>query len=219
MYWKNKWCAGLAVMLLGLTAVPGGAYEANDKILSVGAILSPVELGSDWGEVNVEDLSRYMAHDAKLGEPGVGFEVQAFYFLNPHVAVGVDLSHEWFLKEVSSGWYVNGWTHQQRYMLASRIYANPEAPYKVYLALGGGVALTKMTMEFTTEESFKDTGFGYYAGLGVEKKWGKHWGLGLEARYNGNDFDVSRRVGNNDLVHIYRQANFLSAVLQVNYQL
>ena len=73
------------------------AYETKDVMVSIGAITSPVELGSDWGEVNVEDRTLGITHDAKLGEPGVGLDLQVFYFLNPHIAVGVDLSHQLFV--------------------------------------------------------------------------------------------------------------------------
>ena len=197
----------------------GESYAAKDVLFSVGFLVSPVELGSDWGEVNVQNATLDMTHDAKLGEPGLGFDLQAFYFLHPRLALGLDFSSEWFLEEYSSGWWVDGATQQQRYFAAARIFINPEDSYKLYLALGAGIAHTKMTMEFDSQEDFKDTGFGYYAGIGVEKQLGPHWAIGLEARYNGNKFDDTHLAHNGNIMHVYKQANYLSAVLRMNYKL
>lgn len=55
------------------------------------------------GEVNIRDITAGVEHDSKLGEPGLGMEVQALYFVHPRVAVGVEASQEWFTKELSSG--------------------------------------------------------------------------------------------------------------------
>lgn len=210
------------VWLIGWLLCWGGtldAYEPGDIVLSAGMITSPVELGTDWGEVNIENAALGITHDAKLGEPGVGLDFQAFYFLHPRIAVGVDLSHQLFITERSSGWYVDGGTRQQRYLLASRIFINPESKYKVYLALGGGIARTKMTVDFQPHERFKDTGFGYYAGLGVERNFSKHWGYGLEVRYSGNEFEDSHLSKKGEPLRVYPKANYVSGILRINYKL
>lgn len=76
-----------------------------------------------------------------------------------------------------------------------------------------------MTIEFEPHERFRDTGFGYYAGLGIERNWGKHWGVGLEARYNGNKFDDVHCGSGGHYMRVYQKANFLSAVLRLNYKI
>ena len=195
------------------------AYEGGDFLLSMGGIVSPIELGSDWGEVNVEDRTLGITHDSKLGEPGVGLDVQAFYFVHPRIAIGLEFSHQLFIKERSSGWYLDGVTRQQQYFLASRIFMNPQNKYKVYVSLGAGVSHTKMTIEFDPHERFEDTGFGYYGGIGVERGWGEHWSIGLEARYNGNKFDDGHRASNGDYMRVYKKANFISSVLRINYKI
>lgn len=218
MLFKKSWGLLLGVMCV-LCGTNTQAYETKDVMVSIGAITSPVELGSDWGEVNVEDRTLGITHDAKLGEPGVGLDLQVFYFLNPHIAVGVDLSHQLFVEERSSGWYVDGGTRQQRYLLASRIFINPRDKYKVYLAMGAGVSRTKMTIEFDPHERFTDTGFSYYCGIGVEREYGPHWSLGFEARYSGNKFDDGHVGSGGHYMRVYQKANFLSSVLRVNYKI
>lgn len=132
---KKVFLAGVLVCWVGFAQ----AYTLGDVVLSGGVVASPVGLGSDWGEVNVEDRTLGITHDSKLGEPGVGVDVQAFYFVHPRVAIGLEFSHQLFIKERSSGWYLDGLTRQEQYLLALRIFINPEDNYKVYLAMGAGV--------------------------------------------------------------------------------
>lgn len=171
------------------------------------------------GEVNIRDITAGVEHDSKLGEPGLGMEVQALYFVHPRVAVGVEASQEWFTKELSSGWWVDGKTSQQRYLLATRWYVNPQSKTKVYAALGGGLAHTKISLDFSPEEEFSYTGFGYYAGLGIERSLNAHWSVELEMRYNGNKFHDEKQIANGDYMEVSHQANYLSGILQMNYRI
>ncbi len=209
----------LVAWLCGSTTVYGQTYQAQDWVLSMGGIISPVELGSDWGEVNVENITAGITHDAKLGEPGVGIDLQALYFVNPRLAVGAEFSQEWFLEELSSGWWVDGKTSQQRYLLAARVYLNPQSRAKVYAALGGGLAHTKISIDFSPEADFSYTGFGYYVGLGLDYALNHRWSLGAEMRYNGNKFHDKQTLANGDLAQVYRQANYLAGMLRVNYRM
>ncbi len=197
----------------------GYGYQANDWVFSVGAISAPVELGSDWGEINVEAIEPGIAHDSKLGEPGLGLDLQALYFVHPHIAVGADISQIWFLPERSSGWWVDGKTSQQRYLAAARVYVNPQSRTRVYASLGAGVAHSKISIELSPTEDFEYTGFAYYAGLGVERSINEHWSLGWELRYNGNKFHDEKQIASGDHMALYRQANYISSVLRVNYQI
>ena len=68
------------------------------------------------GEVNIRDITAGVEHDSKLGEPGLGMEVQALYFVHPRVAVGVEASQEWFAEELSR--LVGGWENQPTALFA-----------------------------------------------------------------------------------------------------
>lgn len=176
-------------------------------------------VGERLGEVNIRDITAGVEHDSKLGEPGLGMEVQALYFVHPRVAVGVEASQEWFAEELSSGWWVDGKTSQRRYLLATRWYVNPQSKTKVYAALGGGLAHTKISLDFSPEEEFSYTGFGYYAGLGIERSLNAHWSVELEMRYNGNKFHDEKQIANGDYMEVSHQANYLSGILQMNYRI
>lgn len=195
------------------------SYVAPKWMFSVGGILSPVELGSDWGEMNVVDVTRKIEHDSKLGEPGLGLDAQAMYFVHPNVAVGLETAQEWFPEEVSSGWWVRGKTSQQRYLASMRVYLNPQSKTMMYAALGGGIAHTKFSINFSPEEEFSYTGFAYYAGLGVERRFNERWSVGVELRYNGNKFHDKHLIFNGDQMEVSHQANYLSSTLRASYRI
>lgn len=211
---------GILAVCFGMA---GRVYAQSDVtpkwMFSVGGIISPVELGSDWGEVNVVNVTRKIEHDSKLGEPGLGADAQVMYFVHPNVAVGLEAAQEWFPEEVSSGWWVRGKTSQQRYLASVRVYLNPQSKTMVYAALGGGVAHTKFSINFSPEEEFSYTGFAYYAGLGVERRLNERWSVGVEMRYNGNQFHDKHAISNGDQMEVSRHANYLSSTLRANYRI
>ncbi len=194
-------------------------YRAGDVVVGLGAVFSPLGLGSDWGEVNVEDQTANISHDAKLGQPGMGVEVQALYFVHPRVAVGVGFEDQYFSRDLSSGWELDSSTREHSYMAVGRVYLTPEAGYKLYIPLAVGVSDTDITVDFGPREHFRYTGFAYYAGLGVERPLGERWALGLEVRYNGNKFHDSKNITNGDHVVVYRKDNYISAILRANYRI
>lgn len=194
-------------------------YRAGDVVVGLGAVFSPLGLGSDWGEVNVEDQTANISHDAKLGKPGSGGDLQVLYFIHPRVAAGVSFEDQYFGRDLASGWYVNMKTRQRNYMAVGRVYLTPEAGYKLYIPLAVGVSDTDITVDFGPREHFRYTGFAYYAGLGVERPLGERWALGLEVRYNGNKFHDSKNITNGDHVVVYRQDNYISAILRANYRI
>ena len=53
---------GLCVCALGLQA-----YEAGNMSVGLAAVYSPLALGTDFGEMNVDDQQAGISHDAKLG--------------------------------------------------------------------------------------------------------------------------------------------------------
>lgn len=194
-------------------------YRSGDVVLGLGAVSSPLELGTDWGEVNVDDQTAHVSHDAKLGKPGVGGELQALYFFHPRVAAGVSFQDQYFAQDLASGWYVNMKTRQRNFMAVGRVYLTPQSAYKLYIPLAAGVADTDMSVDFGPKEHFRYTGFAYYAGVGVERLLGEHWGLGFEIRYNGNKFHDSKTITNGDRVVVYPKTNYISTVLRANYRI
>lgn len=194
-------------------------YRAGDVVVGLGAVSSALELGTDWGEVNVEDQTANISHDAKLGKPGVGGELQVLYFIHPRVAAGVSFQDQYFAQDLASGWYVNMKTRQRNYMAVGRVFLTPEATYKLYIPLAVGAADTDMTVDFGPKEHFRYTGFAYYAGIGVERLLGEHWGLGFEIRYNGNKFHDSKTTATGDHVVVYPKTNYISTVLRANYRI
>lgn len=206
-------CAALAA------AAQANEYRAGEVVIGLGAVSSPLGLGTDWGEVNVADQTANIAHDAKLGKPGSGGELQVLYFIHPRVAAGVSFEDQYFGRDLASGWYVNMKTRQRNYMAVGRVYLTPESAYKFYIPLAAGVADTDMTVDFGPKEHFRYTGFAYYAGLGVERLLGEHWGLGFEIRYNGNKFHDSKTTAAGNHVVVYPKTNYISTVLRANYRI
>lgn len=206
-----------------LAAFAAGAqareYRAGDVIVGLGAVSSALELGTDWGEVNVDDQTANISHDAKLGKPGMGGELQVLYFIHPRVAAGVSFQDQYFAQDLASGWYVNMKTRQRNYMAVGRVFLTPETSYKLYIPLAVGVADTDMSVDFGPKEHFRYTGFAYYAGLGVERLLGERWGLAFEIRYNGNKFHDSKNITNGDRVVVYPKTNYISTVLRANYRI
>lgn len=206
---------GLFVWALGLQA-----YETKDISVGLAAVYSPLALGTDFGEINVDDQQAGISHDAKLGKPGMGAELQALYFINPHVGVGLSFQDQYFSSDLASGWQLDARTRIQNYMAVGHVFLTPQSTYKLYIPLGIGVAHTNFAMDFPDgKKHFSYTGFAYYVGLGVERELSEHFSLGLEARYNGNKFHDSTRRNNGDHVTVYPRANFLSVLLRVIYKI
>lgn len=199
------------------------AYEKGQFSIGLGAIYSPIEIGTDYGEVNVDNTTTRECHDAKLGKPGWGGELQALYFLSSRVGVGLSFSDQYFASDLSSGWYVNNHTRMQNYMAVGHIFLTPNSAFKLYIPLGMGAAHTVYTKDFSTagdrKQHFSYTGFAYYAGIGVEKEIFSRWSLGLEARYNANRFHDSSTALNGDHLTVYKRANFFSLILRAIYTL
>ena len=198
-------------------------YEKGQVTVGLGAIYSPLGLGTDWGEVNVEDTTEGCAHDAKLGKPGIGGELQALYFLNKYVGVGLSFADQYFAKDLSSGWSVYNHTHMQNYMAVGHVFLTPDSSYKLYIPLGLGAAHTVFTKDFSSlgdrKHHFSYTGFACYIGVGVEKSISGHWSLGMETRYNSNRFHDSSTRRNGNHITVYPRANFISLIVRVIYTL
>ncbi|MBP5617072.1 MAG: porin family protein [Elusimicrobiaceae bacterium] len=213
----------LFIFICLLTAISAHAYQAGDFSAGLAAVYSPLELGTAWGEVYVGDQTASTYHDAKLGKPGLGGELQALYFVSPRVGVGLSFQDQYFAKDLSSGWYLYNHTHMQNYMAVGHVFFNPQSPWKVYTALGAGLAHTRFTMDFTREgggnEKFDYTGFAYYAGLGIEKEISSRLSLGLEARYNGQKFHASHNRCDGHHVTVRPKANFMSFLVRLIYRI
>lgn len=213
----------LLSFLLFFSTLSAHAYQTGDVTLGLGAVYSPLALGTDFGEMNVDDQQAGISHDAKLGKPGLGGELQALYFINPRVGVGLSFSDQYFASDLSSGWRLNTRTRMRNYMLAGHVFLTPQSNYKLYLPIGVGLAQTDFSMNFhplgDTKAHFNYTGFAYYIGIGVEKELSNRLNLGLETRYNGNKFHDSTTLYNGDHVTVYPRANYLSVLLRVIYKI
>lgn len=213
-------CKWTILVCLLFCAVSVRAYQAGNVTVGLAATYSPLALGTDFGEVNVADRQAAIAHDAKLGKPGLGGELQALYFLNPRVGLGISFEDQYFASDFSSGWRLNTRTRMRNYMAVGHIFLTPQSAYKLYIPLGIGAAHTNFAMKFPDgNKHFTYTGFAWYAGLGVERELSEHFNLGLEARYNGNKFHDSSTRNNGDHVTVYPRANFFSVLLRVIYKI
>ncbi len=210
---------GLLALCICLCALGAHAYEKGDVTIGLAAVYSPLALGTDFGEMNVDDQALNVSHDAKLGKPGLGGEVQAFYFVSPRVGVGVSFTDQYFARDLSSGWRLDTRTRMRNYMAVGHVFLTPQHAYKLYIPLGLGMAQTDFSVDFSPKEHFKYNGFAYYVGLGVEKEINTHFSWGLEARYNGNRFHDSATRANGDHVVVYPRANFLSVLARVIYRM
>lgn len=199
------------------------AYEKGQITLGLGAVYSPLEIGTEWGEVNVDDTTEGASHDAKLGKPGIGGELQALYFWNKYVGTGISFSDQYFARDLSSGWYVYNHARMQNYMAVGHIFLTPDSSFKLYIPLGLGAAHTVYTKDFSTQGDrkyhFSYTGFACYIGMGVEKSFSSHWSLGLETRYNSNRFHDSSTRRNGNHITVYPRGNFVSLIVRAIYVL
>lgn len=213
----------LLLSVLFFSAFTANAYQTGDISVGLSAVYSPLMLGTDFGEVNVEDQTLPLAHDAKLGKPGLGGELQALYFVSPRVGVGVSFADQYFSSDLSSGWGLNTRTRMRSYMAVGHVFLTPQSTYKLYIPLGIGLAQTNFSMDFhplgDNKAHFNYTGFAYYMGIGVEKALSPRFSLGLETRYNANRFHDSTTRTNGDHVRVYPRANFFSVLLRVIYTL
>lgn len=213
----------VVVMSFLMCAFSAYAYEAGDMTVGLAAVYSPLGLGTDFGEMNVDDQQALISHDAKLGKPGMGAELQALYFVGPRVGLGVSFSDQYFAKDLASGWQLDTRTRMRNYMAVGHIFLTPQSSYKLYIPLGVGLAQTNFSMDFgprgDSKKHFSYNGFAYYVGLGVEKDLSERFSLGVEGRYNGNKFHDSTTRGNGDHVAVYPRANFLSLLVRVIYKI
>ena len=213
---------GLIVLFCLLFAAPLQAYRTGDFSVAAAGVVSPLMLGSDFGEVNVEDTSAPLCHDAKLGKPGLGGELQARYLLTPHWAAGLSFSARYFASDLSSGWGLSTRTRMQTYMLFGQYILTPQSSYKLYIPFAAGLAHTDFSVNFRplgyNNMHFSYTGFAYYAGLGAEKEISPHLSLALETRYTGTRFHDGRTRSDGHHVSVYNRANFLSFLLRVIYR-
>ena len=213
----------LLVLCFCLCAVGVWAYEAGDVSVGLAAVYSPLGLGSDFGEINVDDQNLGISHDAKLGQPGLGGEIQALYFVNPRIGVGMSFEDQYFAKDLSSGWGLDTRTRMRNYMAVGHIFLTPQNKYQLYIPVGIGLAQTDFSMDFSprgdSKKHFNYTGFAYYAGLGIEKTLHERLQLGVEARYNVNRFHDSATRDNGDHVTVYERANFFSVLIRLIYKL
>ncbi len=210
----------LVFLGLCLAVTPLQGYEVGEVSVGLAGVYSPLALGTDFGEINVGDHQAAISHDAKLGKPGMGGELQALYFFNPQIGVGLSFEDQYFSADLASGWQLDTRTRMQNYMAVSHIFLTPESTYQVYLTLGAGAAHTDFAVKFPEgKKHFTYTGFAYYAGLGVERELSERISLGIEARYNGNRFHDSAARNNGNHVTVYQRANFLSVLLRVIYRI
>ncbi len=203
-------------------ALCAGAYEAGDVTLSAGGIFSPLELGTAWGEVYVDNQTAAVHHDAKLGHPGLGGEVQALYFVTPRVGVGVSFADQYFASDLASGLYLKTHTRIRNYMAVGHVFLTPQSGWPMYIALGAGAADSTFGIDFHPagggNTHFNYTGFAYYAGLGVEKTLSSRFSLGLEARYNGNKFHNAQVASHGPRYTVRPKMNFMSVLLRLIYR-
>lgn len=215
---KKQTLVLLTLYILAGAGVSACSFEKGDIVISAAGIVSPLGLKSDWGEFYIQDQTQNVQHDAKLGKPGFGGELQAVYFLNPRLAMGISASEQHFTKDKASGWEVDVGTHQKNLMLGGQFFINPESKYKVYLPFSAGWNHTRVSVDFGGTKHFKYTGFAYRAGLGIMHIYGRHWALGLEARYNGNQFHDSRYISSTgNRIHLRHKMNYISGLLRMNY--
>ena len=211
----------LLTCLLICVACGLSAYESGQFSVGLGAVYSPLEVGTEFGEINIDNTTTGVSHDAKLGKPGIGGELQALYFLNPYIGLGISFADQYFASDLSSGWYVHNHARMQHYMGVGHIFLTPKSTYKVYLPLGIGAAHTDFVQDFSPrgdcKHHFKYTGFSYYVGVGIEREITSHWNIGFETRYNRNKFHASSTALNGDHLAAYPRANFFSLILRAIY--
>lgn len=199
----------IAISCIFLCAAAFG-YQRGDRVLG-GTLNTAVPcLGSDWGEFNVFNTATGVEHDAKLGDPSLGLNVHAFYFLSPRVAVGLSFGYDYFPTDRASGLELDVNTKSLHYLFLTRIYLNPQAALKFYVPAGVGVANTRVKIDMHPAEKFQDTGFSAAVGLGTEYMIFRHMGINLEARYNYSKFDTSKWNASGQYIKLFPQASYLS---------
>ena len=211
---KIIFCLGLLLLGPALSADSFAPYQRGDILLGGAVKWAFPGLGTDWGEVNVDQQTLDIAHDAKLGTMGAGAELQALYFVSAHVALGASVGTEFFSQDHASGLEKDVSTHISNYMLAGRVYLTPASPWRFYIPLALGVANTHITVDMEPNVLFKYTGFATHAGLGVEHAVSEHWLVGGEVRYNTNRFHDSRYTSHHEKVYVYPRANYISFVVR-----
>lgn len=210
----KKIIAFLCCVFLFCVSVSAAPYKAGDKLVTFGLKTAIPALGTDWGEVNIENQSRYMCHDAKLGTMSIGAEAQALYFITNRFAAGVSVGAEFFSQDRASGWEQDVSSFIANYMAVARVYINPEDTYRVYIPVAVGAASTRLTVDMQPNEHFYYTGFATHFGVGVERSLSERGALGLEVRYNTNRFHDSKYIANGDRVTIYPRTNYVSFILR-----
>lgn len=213
---------GLAVLFICMLSVcvcarGASVYKTGDVLLGFALKSATPGLGTDWGEVNVENQTTGVAHDAKLGTPSIGAEIQALYFVTKWLALGASAGTEFFSQDLASGLGLDVSTHITNYMAVGRVYINPNHKYKVYIPFGLGAAATRMVIDMEPNEHFNYTGFATHFGAGIERGAGEHWVFGAEMRYNTNKFHRSKVNAHAEYVSVYPRANYISLLLRGGY--
>lgn len=210
----------LCLSFLSAAAHARGAYpyKKGDVLLGVALKSASPGLGRDWGEVNVENQTTGIAHDAKLGTASIGAEGQILYFVAPWLALGASAGTEFFSQDLASGLGLDVSTHITNYMAVGRVYVNPSHKYRVYIPFGVGAAVTRMVIDMSPNEHFNYTGFATHLGVGIERGINEYWALGAEMRYNTNKFHRSKVNAHGEYIHVYPQANYLSLLLRAGYR-
>lgn len=194
------------------------AYQAGDIVVGLGLKTSSPGLGTDWGEFNVENKTSGTAHDAKPGEPSLGIDIQAAYFLTQWLAVGISLGDEYFDHEVASGVNMGVDTRVYNYLFLTRVFLNPNQKFKVYVPLAVGAADISSRIYMHPKETFDYRGFAAHAGLGVARVLNERWGWAFEMRYNYNKFHRTRGNARGEVYRIYPNLNYVSMSLRADYR-
>ncbi|MGB2579463.1 hypothetical protein AAIR98_001382 [Elusimicrobium simillimum] len=201
--------------LMPLSPLCAVEYKKGDVQLSVSISTAYPFLGTWGGEYYVDNLTTGVRHDAKLGKWSVGSNLEAVYFLNSSIAVGLQTGHNEFADVIASGVEEEVGTNISNIMFLTRYYFNPAAKFKYYTAASIGIAFLKAYADLAKREEFEDTGFGAKLGFGTEYYFGKKWGTGAELRYNHNTFKVDKNISNGDRVRLYPRANYFSFSLRL----
>lgn len=194
------------------------AHKTGDVVLGLGAKTAFPMLGTDWGEFNVENETRHISHDAKPGDPSLGGDLQAVYFVTPWLALGASVGMEYFHKDLASGLYMNVKTVVRNYLALARVYVNPSQDYRFYMPLAAGMGEISADIDMDPYEKFRYSGFAGHIGLGVEKSFSEHWGLALEARYNHNVFHRTKTNAHGDVYRVYPRLDYISYSLRADYR-
>ena len=146
--------------------------------------------------------------DYAWGNVGFGMGLSYFYFPSSHLGLGIDGAIKGFRGSDTTNWEHHGhhWdceetelsVQQFQVLGATRLYLNPESRARLYVPLGAGISVVNGEVEYSGdhhysyEENYATTSCTYYAGLGLEFEANNGLAFGLEARYNGFEYDMGK---------------------------